>query len=77
MRIRPAPAPPPEPFSDNAPLATQPCALIELDSNRCRWPLGPINECATLFCGGDAVDGRPYCLHHCGRAYHPDWRKPC
>jgi GcrA cell cycle regulator len=40
------------------------CSLRELDNSQCRWPLGDVYQVATQFCGGDAVPGNPYCLHH-------------
>jgi GcrA cell cycle regulator len=40
------------------------CSLVELDDDQCRWPLGDVHQVATQFCGGDAVPGNPYCLHH-------------
>ena len=29
-------------------LAMQPCSILELDTTRCHWPLGPIDEVATV-----------------------------
>jgi GcrA cell cycle regulator len=40
--------------------------LLELKSHQCRWPFG---DGPILFCGGDAVDGKPYCAGHCRVAY--------
>jgi len=40
------------------------CSLLELDDGQCRWPLGPVAEVATLFCGGAVEPGRAYCRHH-------------
>jgi hypothetical protein len=56
------PPPPPLPVDDS--LAMQPCSLLELDHTRCHWPLGPVNETTTLFCGGATVPGRSYCRFH-------------
>ena len=55
------------PVVDDA-LDMRPCSLLELDDNRCRWPLGEAEAVATMFCGGDAVPGRSYCAHHLRRA---------
>jgi GcrA cell cycle regulator len=52
----------------------QPCPIVDLDHTRCRWPLGEINEVATLFCGAAAADGWPYCVHHTRMAYVRDRR---
>ena len=40
----------PPPQVDDS-LAMQPCSILELDTTRCHWPLGPIDEVATEFCG--------------------------
>jgi GcrA cell cycle regulator len=45
------------------------CSLLELRDGQCRWPLGPIAQVATLFCGGAVEPGRAYCGHH--------WRTAC
>ena len=44
--------------------------LFELQSHHCRWPFG---DGPILFCGGDAVDGKPYCAGHCAVAYRGYW----
>jgi GcrA cell cycle regulator len=62
--IKPKPKPKPPPVS------TDPCPLLELDDTRCHWPLGELLEPAEMFCGAQAVDGRPYCADHCRMAYH-------
>ena len=54
--------PPPPPIDDR--LDMRPCALLELDRTRCHWPLGERDERAALFCGGVAVRGGCYCMHH-------------
>jgi GcrA cell cycle regulator len=65
------------PAWDNAPghRNTQPCTIVELDHTRCHWPLGNIDEVATLFCGAAAADGWPYCPHHTRMAYQPPKRR--
>jgi GcrA cell cycle regulator len=45
-------------------LAMQPCSILELDDNRCHWPIGNVTEVAMLFCGGAVASGQRYCLHH-------------
>jgi GcrA cell cycle regulator len=71
VRIRPPPAPAPKPCpASDSPLSAWPCTIIELDNTRCHWPLGPIDEVAVLFCGGEAAEGFPYCPHHIRIAYH-------
>jgi GcrA cell cycle regulator len=41
-----------------------PCSILDLDDNRCHWPLGAVHEVAALFCGGTTEPGRRYCTHH-------------
>jgi GcrA cell cycle regulator len=75
--LEPAPSFKPKNFPAwdvGAPLNTQPCLITELNDSRCHWPLGPIDEVATLFCGGAAADGWPYCAHHTRMAYVRDRR---
>ena len=50
-------------------LAMQPCSILELDTSRCHWPLGNVNEVATEFCGGVAMPNRCYCAHHLRAAF--------
>ena len=54
---------PPPPSLDDR-LDMQPCLLLELDDNRCHWPLGNIDEPTMLFCGGSAAPRHHYCTHH-------------
>lgn len=76
-RVKPEPTPEPpmikaptKPFNGHpAPLDMRPCSLIELADGQCRWPLGELDEPATLFCGGVALPGLPYCAHHSRRAH--------
>ncbi|QCE34421.1 GcrA cell cycle regulator [Acetobacteraceae bacterium] len=35
----------------------------------CQWPFGDPGDADFHFCGEKIVPGRPYCLHHCERAY--------
>ena len=82
-KVKTMPTPPPAPsfkpkhypgWDAAAPLNTAPCLIIELNDSRCHWPLGNINEVATLFCGAAAADGWPYCAHHTRMAYVRDRR---
>jgi GcrA cell cycle regulator len=60
MPQKPAP-----PLDGTVPLPDmRPCALVELDETRCRWPLGEVHEVATEFCGAGKVPALPYCAHH-------------
>ena len=35
----------------------------------CLWPHGDPQDSDFHFCGAPAVEGKPYCPEHCGRAY--------
>lgn len=41
--------------------------IEELQSDSCRW----IGIVRGRYCGDRAVEGRPYCAHHCRMAYQP------
>lgn len=63
------PSLPPTPPPDD-PIATceQPhdiarIAFSQLTAHTCRWPV------QWGFCGDTPIDGKPYCAHHCSRAY--------
>lgn len=45
--------------------------LIDLDSTTCRWPKGDPGDPDFEFCGGYALEGRPYCAGHSRLAYLP------
>jgi GcrA cell cycle regulator len=59
--------PPPQP-RPRPEVAAKAIALIDLKSHHCRWPVGGSGG-ATLFCGGHAEAGYPYCPAHCRMAY--------
>ena len=44
--------------------ADNPCNLLELRWNTCRWPYGDPKHADFHFCGGVSVDGKPYCRDH-------------
>lgn len=51
----------------------KPCTLVKLRENSCRFPLGdhvPGHK-DFRFCNDHAVEGYPYCEHHCRIAYQP------
>lgn len=52
------PAPPPRP-------------VVSKDHKgaKCLWPIGDPRDPDFHFCGGPAVEGKPYCDSHCARAY--------
>ncbi len=43
--------------------------LYGLTANNCHWPVGDPRNAEFFFCGGKAVEGRPYCASHCRVAY--------
>jgi hypothetical protein len=44
-------------------------SLLELAKGICKWPVGDPAAPDFFFCGAAAREGRPYCDHHCLRAY--------
>lgn len=38
-------------------------------SKSCAWPIGHPGESGFHFCGGEVVEGKPYCQSHCNVAY--------
>jgi GcrA cell cycle regulator len=49
--------------------STQPCSLLEIEHDKCHWPLGDPHDAAFAFCGNDAVTGFSYCVGHARMAY--------
>lgn len=49
--------------------AAQRCTLLQLKPGICKWPFGEPQLPGFFFCGGDAVEGMPYCAGHCRVAY--------
>lgn len=45
-----------------------PCSLLELNKDTCRWPCEGVGA-ATTFCGGEPAVSRSYCARHCRMAY--------
>lgn len=59
-------------ISVEAPPATEPIhSIFDLEPMHCRWPHGDPSATDFHFCGGKALDGRPYCRSHCRLAYQP------
>lgn len=57
--------------TDQAIPITQRRTLVELEPGMCRWPVGHPGTPDFFFCGGTALEERPYCIHHDRRAYQP------
>jgi GcrA cell cycle regulator len=71
-------------FSDGAPAANthtgsstvdsaKPCALIDLERGKCRWPLEGAGNFS--FCGNSTPDGISYCAGHARMAYRVPTRR--
>jgi GcrA cell cycle regulator len=45
--------------------------LLELSDLTCRWPIGDPGGGDFFFCGGNTLDGLPYCGYHSRIAYQP------
>jgi GcrA cell cycle regulator len=54
----------------DAPIATERrCSLLELNNERCRWPISTPGAKDFCFCGNEPLDGLPYCSGHTRLAY--------
>jgi len=45
--------------------------ILELTEQTCRWPIGDPGSSDFFFCGGNTVNGLPYCAYHARLAYQP------
>ena len=50
------------------------CSLLELEENRCRWPINTPGDADFCFCGNASPDGQSYCPGHSRLAYRPNSR---
>ena len=64
------PDPEPELIENIIPIG-QRCSLVELNEEKCHWPIGDPGQPDFFFCGGKAVIGMPYCGYHSRIAYQP------
>ena len=39
-------------------------AILALEPQHCRWPIGKTEDSAFRFCCADRIDGASYCHHH-------------
>jgi GcrA cell cycle regulator len=51
------------------------CSLLELDEQRCRWPINTPGAADFCFCGNFPSEGLPYCAGHARLAYRLDPRQ--
>ena len=62
----------PEPeYVENVIPIGQRCTLLELDQEKCHWPIGDPGQPDFFFCGGKTGTGIPYCGYHARVAYQP------
>jgi GcrA cell cycle regulator len=61
------PRPEPRPMERPSPPPVH--LVISTSGATCKWPIGHPGEAAFGFCGQPAVEGKPYCAEHYGRAY--------
>ena len=64
------PEPEPELIENIIPIG-QRCTLLELNEEKCHWPIGDPGQPDFFFCGGQAITGLPYCAYHSRVAYQP------
>jgi GcrA cell cycle regulator len=64
------PEPEPELLENIIPIG-QRCSLLELDNEKCHWPIGDPGQPDFFFCGGKTGAGIPYCGYHARIAYQP------
>lgn len=46
-------------------------AILDLNENTCKWPIGDPSSKDFHFCGRKTKAGMPYCKYHCNIAYPP------
>lgn len=64
------PEPEPELLENIIPIG-QRCTLLELNDEKCHWPIGDPGQPDFFFCGGKTGAGTPYCGYHARIAYQP------
>ncbi len=66
----------PEPGADDEAIHNgHTCSLLELDKEKCRWPISTPGAEDFCFCGNTPIDGLPYCPGHTRLAYRPGSRQ--
>jgi GcrA cell cycle regulator len=45
--------------------------ILELTEQTCHWPVGDPSSSEFFFCGGNTINGLPYCAYHSRVAYQP------
>ena len=62
--------PEPQPIENIIPIG-QRCTILELDVDKCHWPVGDPGQPDFYFCGGKTATSTPYCGYHGRVAYQP------
>jgi len=66
----------PQPAADDEPIHNgHCCSLLELNEERCRWPISTPGAADFCFCGNTPLAGLPYCAGHTRLAYRPGSRQ--
>ena len=73
--LAPEPLPSLNVFDSDIPAA-QRRNVLSLTNETCRWPVGDPATADFFFCGGNAMEGQPYCLHHAKRAFSGQGGRP-
>lgn len=55
--------------------SAQPCSLLELERDKCRWPVGNPDAADFAFCGNAVAAGFSYCAGHARMAYRMPARR--
>jgi len=50
-------------------VSAQPCSLLDLAPDKCRWPIGGLGTSDFTFCGNTTAAGMSYCAGHARKAY--------
>jgi len=59
------------PPAEEAPLSTEHhCSLLELNEDKCRWPISHLTTSELWYCGNKPERGFSYCAGHARIAYH-------
>jgi GcrA cell cycle regulator len=58
-----------QPVGDGPIASAQPCSLLELNAERCRWPISTPGAEDFCFCGNPPLASMPYCAGHTRLAY--------
>ncbi|MDR2769940.1 MAG: GcrA family cell cycle regulator [Rickettsiales bacterium] len=74
-RKKAAPAPKIQAMAKKAAKSKSACkihhnaAMMALEQDQCRWPMGDPDSDQFHFCGAKCFSGKPYCFEHCKIAY--------